>query len=103
ARPSTGSRQGRQGRERWRLRRPVGPAPPRGRGPWPASLTLSPEHRLLVEDVQVAREVLQRHLGVDLAPAHPKWRGEGRIALSTDGEGRGIAVVVDLADHVVVL
>src|SRR5262245_22239074 len=42
-----------------------------------------------VDDVQVAREVLDAHLSVDLAAMHLAPRDERRIRLAPDGEGGG--------------
>ncbi len=49
--------------------------------------------RLVVDDVEVARELLDAHLTVDLAPMDLPPGDEGRVRLAPHGEGGAVAVL----------
>ena len=68
--------------------------PPREQRPPPRS----PEV-LLLEDVQVLDEVVERHLGVDLAAVGGERPHERGVALAAHREGGDVAVLLDLGQQ----
>ena len=73
---------------------PASPAPPGGRAPHLRFSSL--------EDVEVLDEVVQRHLGVDLAPVPAERRARRRHCPDGAREGGDVAVLLRLLDDVVV-
>src|SRR5207237_6610755 len=124
------SREPRRRRGRWRGRpsiRPArGAAGPRARAPWrgrgqagSARSWSAPSRRrrasaprparsrassqgFVVEQVQIPRELFERHLRVDLAAADAQRSRERGIALAAHGEGGGVALLAHAGAQVVV-
>src|SRR5215470_18910891 len=77
--------------------------PRRGPPPRPAAGDGGPSPEVLfLEERQVLGEVLQRHVGIDLAAVDGERRHEGGVALAPHGEGGHVAGGLDLPQHVVV-
>ena len=55
--------------------------------------------RFLLVHVQVLGELVERHLGVDLAPIAREQAHERGIALTPHGEGRDVSVLDGLAEE----
>src|SRR5439155_2984036 len=124
------SREPRRRRGRWRARPSIRPARdaagPRARAFWrvrgraePARSWSAPSRRrrasaprparppassqvFVVEQVQIPRELFERHLRVDLAAADAQRSRERGIALAAHGEGGGVALLAHAGEQVVV-
>src|SRR5262245_18326971 len=84
--------------------------PPAATAPWRSRPVPTPRRAwprissqvLLVEDVEVPGELLERHLRVDLAAVDLQRPHERRVALATHGEGGGVALLAHASEQVVI-
>src|SRR4029077_10484948 len=91
-------------RRSWTPRRerpPPRSRPAGARAPPPRAASRAPDSPeiLLLEDVQVLDEVVERHLGVDLAAMGREWAHERGVALTPHREGGDVAVLLDLGQE----